>query len=81
MPIKQKRKARRKHSVKGTLQVQELSKAGTSLNLKIYANKVKLGELEIGRGSLFWKGRKRKRRKRISWSSFAEKMDELSYGS
>jgi len=34
----------------------------------------------IGRGSLFWYGRSRKRSKRIPWSRFADMMDRLAYG-
>jgi hypothetical protein len=36
--------------------------------------------MEIGRGSLYWRGGGRHRSKRIPWSRFAEKMDELAYG-
>ena len=70
----------RRHSVKASLQVMELAKAGSSLDLEIYASKQKLGTMIIGRGSLFWYGRGRKNRKRISWTRFAEMMDELAYG-
>ncbi len=69
----------RKHAVKGTLKVHELSKAGTSLHLEISADNEKIGELEIGRGALYWRGGKRKRIKRIQWSRFAELMDRLAY--
>jgi hypothetical protein len=48
--------------------------------LQIYANKEKIGELEIGRGSLYWQGRKKRRSKRLDWSRFADMMDELAYG-
>ena len=58
----------------------ELAKAGSSLDLEIYASKQKLGTLIIGRGSLYWYGRNRQNRKRISWTHFAEMMDELAYG-
>ena len=71
---------RRKHSVKAHLQVLELAKAGSSLDLELYAAKEKLGTLIIGRGSLYWYGSHRKTRKRISWTRFAEMMDELAYG-
>jgi CheY-like chemotaxis protein len=78
MPRKQPRP--RKHSVKATLKVHELSKAGTSLHLEIYREGEKLGALEVGRGALYWAGGKRKSNKRIDWSRFAELMDELTYG-
>lgn len=76
-----KKKTRRKHAVKANLQVMELSKAGTSLQLEIFADELKLGDLTIGRGSLYWHGRNRQSSKRISWTRFAKMMDELAYGS
>jgi len=60
------------------MQVLELSKAGSSLESEIYAKQQKIGRLVIGRGSLYWYGRKRQKSKRISWSRFAEMMDELA---
>ena len=70
----------KKHSVKAHLQVMELAKAGSSLELEIYASREKLGTVIIGRGSLYWYGRNRHKPKRISWTRFAEMMDELAYG-
>ncbi len=67
------------HTVKAALHVPGLSKAGSSLTLHIYARKEKIGEIELGRGSLFWRGGKRQKRKRIGWSRFAEMMDDLAY--
>jgi len=69
-----------KHSVRAELTVQELTRAGTSLDLMIYSENEKIGTLIIGQGSLFWRGGKRQRRKRIDWSSFAEMMNEKVYG-
>ena len=70
----------RKHQVKAKLLNFELAKARSSLNLEIYANEEKIGELEIGRGSLFWYGRNRHKSKRVRWSRFVKMMDELAYG-
>ena len=70
-----KKRAVRKHEVRATLSVQELTRAGTSLDLEIYAAGEKLGRLQIGRGSLTWWGRKWIKRKRLSWSKFAAHMD------
>jgi hypothetical protein len=67
------------HTVRAELHVPGLSKAGSSLALQIYAHKEKIGEIALGRGSLFWRGGKRQKRKRISWSRFAEMMDDLAY--
>jgi len=81
MPSRRKKTAiRQKHLVKADLRVQGLSKAGSSLTLRVYANDYKLGTLEIGRGSLYWYGRSRHTRKRIDWTAFAEMMDGLAYG-
>lgn len=68
------------HTVKAALHVPGLSKAGSSLTLHIYARSEKIGEIELGRGSLFWRGGKRQKRKQISWTRFAEMMDDLAYG-
>lgn len=69
----------KKHSVHARLNVPELTKAGTSLTLEIYSEEEKIGTLIIGRGSLFWRGGKRQKRKKIEWSRFAELMDGLTY--
>lgn len=75
-----KKRPIKKHSVRANLSVKELTKAGSSLDLEIYANEEKIGTLILGRGSLFWFGKRRHIRKRIPWSRFAEMMDELAYG-
>lgn len=72
--------AGRKHSVRASIQVQELTKAGTSIEFEIYAGGEKIGTMVIGRGSLVWRGGRRQIDKKISWTRFAELMDELAYG-
>jgi len=69
-----------RHVVKAQLSNFELVKAGSSLRLQIFSNEEKIGQLEVGRGSLYWNGRNRKSRERVDWSRFAEMMDELAYG-
>jgi hypothetical protein len=76
--VRRKRRERA-HAVRATLKVGELMKTGSSLHLDVYARGKKIGTLELGRGSLFWKGGGRKRRKRVRWSKFAEYMDRLAY--
>jgi hypothetical protein len=49
-----KKKLIKKHSVKANLHVVELTRAGSSLDLAIYADKEKIGTLIIGSGSLLW---------------------------
>jgi hypothetical protein len=70
----------RKHRVKANLSNLELTRATSALNLLLYSEGKKIGELEIGRGSLYWYGRFKQTRKRISWSKFADMMDKLAYG-
>ena len=57
-----------------------LAKAGSSLSLRLYVRGAKRAEITQGRGSLYGYGRYRQKRKRISWSKFADMMDELAYG-
>ena len=75
-----KKQVIRKHSVKANMHVVELTRAGTSLDLEIYADNEKIGTLIIGQGSLSWRGGKRRNSERIPWSRFAAMMDELAYG-
>ena len=80
MAAKKAKRVNRKHEVKAALSNVDLAKAGSSLNLQIYANREKIGALEVGRGSLYWYGRSRHKSKRINWTKFAEMMDGLAYG-
>jgi len=73
-------KMHRKHEVLAAIDNIELARAKSSLHLIILAEGEKLGQLEIGQGSLFWWGKNRKKSKRLDWSKFAEKMNELAYG-
>lgn len=77
---KPKKEISKKHIVKAHFNVPQLTKAGSSLSLEVYADEQKIGEVTIGRGSLFWRGGRRHILKKISWSRFADKMDELAYG-
>lgn len=73
-------KPRRKHSVKAQVQILDLTKAGTSMTLEIFADDRKLGEIQLGRGSITWYGKNRKVGKPLSWSKFADIMDRETYG-
>lgn len=79
MATKKKSDAR-KHTVKANVQILDLTKAGSSMNFEIYAEGEKIGEIVVGRGSLTWYGRRRQHGKRLSWSKFAQLMDEHAYG-
>ena len=75
-----KKSIARKHTVKASIQVHELSKSGTSIEFEIYASREKIGTLVIGRGSLTWRGGRRQKDKTIPWTRFAEMMDDMAYG-
>ena len=82
-----RRKARRKASsqerkfeVKAEVANFTLAKAKSALKLAIYDRDEKLGQLEIGRGSLYWTGAHRQIEKRLNWGRVAQMLDELAYG-
>jgi hypothetical protein len=70
------KKSRRKHTVKAAVHNIDLTKAGTSISLEVYASKEKIGTVEIGRGSIRWYGRFKQKAKPISWSSFADWLEK-----
>ena len=83
MAIKRKshrRTSSRNFEVKAALANSTLTKAKSALTLQIYSKKEKIGELDIGRGSLYWTGAHRQISKRVNWERFAEMMDRLAYG-
>ena len=69
----------RKHSVSASVQIHQLTKAGTSIDFEIFSGAEKIGTIIIGRGSLTWFGRSRRRSIELSWTRFAKLMDE-QYG-
>jgi hypothetical protein len=76
-----KKRVSRRHEVKAELSNFSLAKAKSALTLQVYAEGEKVGELQIGRGSLYWWGRNKQIHKRVSWSRFTKMMNELAYGS
>jgi hypothetical protein len=70
----------KKFEVRAKLSNFHLAKAKSALRLEIYARDIKVGELQVGRGSLYWSGHNRKSAKRVAWGRFAEMMDHLAYG-
>ena len=69
------RRPKRKHRANATVKVHGLTKAGTSIELEIFAANKKVGKLIIGRGSLTWFGNHWKHGRSLSWSAFADHMD------
>jgi hypothetical protein len=80
MPKKTTAKTQGKFKVRAELDNFELAKARSALKLQIYRRGAKVGELEVGRGSLYWWGAHRQKSKRIGWRRFADMMDRLAYG-
>ena len=66
----------KKHQVKVSVQVLDLSKVGSGINLEIKSEGVMLGTMKIGHGSIRWRGANKQKFKRIGWSEFAKLMDE-----
>ena len=75
------RRTVQKHWVYANLNVPHLTKAGSSLELYVFAGKVKIGEMDLGRGGVTWRGGGRHKKKRFSWTRFADMMNEHVYGS
>jgi hypothetical protein len=71
---------KRKHQVRAELSNFELAKAKSALTLQIYTRGERVGEIQVGRGSLYWKGRDRHTYKRVNWSRFTDMMNRLAYG-
>ena len=70
----------RKFEVRAEIENFTLAKAKSALTLQIYSRSEKLGELQVGRGSLYWWGANRQKEKRVAWGRFADMMNELAYG-
>ena len=67
----------KKHEVRVTVQVLELSKAGSGIELEGFAEGEKLGVVEIGHGSFGWRKASGKRGfRRVDWTTFAKWMNE-----
>ena len=85
MAAKKKRTKRRKAAVERKYEVHAeienftLAKAKSALKLQIYSRKEKLGELQIGRGSIRWWSAHSPTEHRIPWARFARMMDERAY--
>lgn len=73
------RRMNQRFSVKASLKNVELVRAGSSIRLEVFRKGEKLGELEIGRGSIFWSGAHRQKRKRLHWDKVADQFNRLAY--
>jgi len=70
--------AERRYEVRAELANFALAKAKSALTLHIYERDEKLGELQIGRGSLYWWGAHRQKAKRLGWGAVAQELNKLA---
>jgi hypothetical protein len=71
--------AGRKHSVRCTVKVPELTKSGTSAKFDVFADVEKIGTIVLDRGSITWFGGKRRTGTQIPWTRFAQMMNDHCY--
>lgn len=73
---RQHRKLTPKYRVNISLQAWDIAKAGAAVTLRVRDRKGLLGTVEIGQGTLGWKGAKDKSGfKRIAWRKLADDFD------
>jgi hypothetical protein len=75
--VKKERGVSRKHTVKAAVSNIDLTKAGTSISLEVYSANEKIGTVELGRGTIRWRGRHKQTPTTFSWTKFAAWMDSL----
>ncbi len=68
----------RRFEVKAEVANFTLAKAKSALKLQIYSRGEKLGELQVGRGSLRWWSAHSPTEHRISWARFAQLLDDYA---
>lgn len=55
-----------------------LAKQGSSIKLRIYSGQALIGTIHVGAGSLGWRGRGDKKRRRFSWARMMRLMEAAS---
>lgn len=75
-----RKRTNRKYEVRAEVSNFTLAKAKSALTLQVYSRGEKVGEIEIGRGSLYWWGKHKQTSKRIAWGKFTDMMNQLAYG-
>jgi hypothetical protein len=76
------RKRQRVFQVTCDMSVEGVTRAGSSINLTIKQEGKKLGEIQLGRGSLTWIGKWKghDKSRRFPWDKFAETMNRIAGG-
>jgi hypothetical protein len=70
-----KKRVVRRHRVEAKVDNIDLTKAGTSITLEVYADAEKIGTAELGRGTLRWRGGRKRKLTVVDWTKFAEWME------
>lgn len=68
-----------RYSVAASLDNVVLAKARSAVRLEVFKRGSKMGELQIGRGSIFWWGANRQKGKRLRWDRVADALNALAY--
>ena len=66
-------------NVTASMNVLDLNRAGSAIEMVIYSDDQVLGTMRIGKGSLGWKGKNRKQFKNMNWGQFSAMMDKKHY--
>lgn len=75
-----KKRLARIHAVSADLENFKLAKAKSALTIRLLVKGKRAGEVHMGSGGLFWWGRRKKSGMRMSWTKFAEMMNDRAYG-
>ena len=65
-----------RHSVTASMNVIELSKSGSAIELVINSDDEVLGTMRIGRGSIGWKAKNKQTYNDIPWPKFAKMIEK-----
>lgn len=69
------KKYKKVHTTSAIVQILDLTRAGSSIELEMFSKGEKLGTLNIGRGSFIWYPKhSKKNHVRLDWTAFAEIM-------
>lgn len=76
---KKKKSNSTRFTAEATIENVALTRAKSSITLEVFDRGEKLGELQIGRGSMFWWGAKRQKGKRLWWGQVATAFNKIAY--
>lgn len=68
------------HRVNTRLQVIELAKRGSAIRFEIFSDDVKIGDIQIGKGSFGWKSGNKKNFQTKDWTTFCKMLNQYFYG-